>query len=76
MPRYISFDKKQQLSMAKTFTLPHSDLSVQADELMNYAQEEYQFEPSQGVVDSILRYSQSLEVRKSKYTGLIETVSN
>jgi len=62
--------------MAKTFTLSHSDLSVQADELMNYAQEEYQFEPSQGVVDSILRYSQSLEVRKSKYTGLIETVSN
>lgn len=62
--------------MAKTFTLSHSDLSVQADELMNYAQEEYQFEPSQGVVDSILRYSQSLEVRKSTYMGLIETVSN
>ena len=62
--------------MAKTFTLSHSDLSVQADELMNYAQEEYQFEPSQGVVDSILRYSQSLEVRKSNYVGLVETVSN
>lgn len=62
--------------MAKTFTLSNSDLSVQADELMNYAQEEYQFEPSQGVVDSILRYSQSLEIRKSKFVGTVETVSN
>lgn len=78
-PRYLSFYIKQQLQkthMAKTFTLTNSDLIVQADELMNYAQDEYQFEPSQGVVDSILRYSQSLEIRKSKFVGTVETVSN
>jgi hypothetical protein len=62
--------------MAKTFTLTNSDLSVQADELMNYAQDEFQFEPSQAVVDSILRYSQSLEIRKSKFVGAVETVAN
>lgn len=62
--------------MAKTFTLSHSDLSAKPDELMSYVQEEFRFEPSQGVVDSILRYSQSLEVRKSKFVGMVETVSN
>ncbi len=62
--------------MAKTFTLSHSDLSVKPEELMNFVEEEFRFDVSQGVVDSILRYSQSLEVRKSTYMGLIETVSN
>ena len=62
--------------MAKTFTLSHSDLSVKPDELMNYVQEDFGYEPSKGVVDSILRYSQSLDVRKSKFVGLVETVSN
>lgn len=62
--------------MAKTFTLSKSDLSVQADELMSYAGEEFKYEASQGVIDAILRYSQSLEIRKSKLVGLVETVSN
>ena len=62
--------------MAKTFTLSKSDFSVQADELMSYAGEEFKHEPSQGVIDAILRYSQSLEIRKSKFVGLVETVSN
>lgn len=62
--------------MAKTFTLSQSDLSVKPDEVMNYVEEDFRFEPSQGVVDAILRYSQSLEVRKSKMVGVVETVSN
>lgn len=62
--------------MAKTFTLSHPELSIKPEELMNYAQEDFRYEPSQGVVDSILRYSQSLEIRKSKLVGLVETVSN
>lgn len=62
--------------MAKTSTLPHSELSVRPDELMSYAEEDFRYEPSQGVVDSILRYSQSLEVRKSKMVGVVETVAN
>ncbi len=62
--------------MARTFTLLHSDITVKSDELINYVEEDFGFEPSQHVVDSILRYSQSLEVRKSMYTGLIETVAN
>lgn len=62
--------------MAKIFTQLHSDITVKSEELKNYVEEDFGFEPSQQVVDSILRYSQSLEVRKSKYTGLIETVAN
>ena len=62
--------------MAKTFTLLKSDLSVNPDEVMNYAAQELNQEPSQGVVDAILRYSQSLEIRKSKFVGTVETVSN
>jgi hypothetical protein len=62
--------------MAKTFTLSKSDLSVQADELMSYAGEDFKYEPSQGVVEALLRYSQSLEIRKSKFVGTVETVSN
>lgn len=62
--------------MAKTFTRSNSDLSVKPEELMNYAEEDFRYEPSKGVVDSILRYSQSLEVRKSKFVGTVETVAN
>lgn len=43
---------------------------------MSYAGEEFKYEASQGVIDAILRYSQSLEIRKSKLVGLVETVSN
>ena len=62
--------------MAKTFTQVNSDLSVKADELMSYAEEDFKYEASQGVIDRILRYSQSLEIRKSKVVGTVETVTN
>lgn len=62
--------------MARTFTQLHSDITVKSEELINYVEEDFGFEPSQAVVDSILRYSQSYEVRESKMVGLIETVSN
>jgi hypothetical protein len=62
--------------MPKTSTLLHPELSVKPEELMNFVEEDFKFEPSQHIVDTILRYSQSLEIRKSSYTGLIENVCN
>jgi hypothetical protein len=62
--------------MAKTSTRLHPELNVKPEELISYVQEDYKFEASQSIIDSILRYSQSLDVRKSKMVGIIETVSN
>jgi len=62
--------------MPKTSTLKNADLSIKPEELMSFVQEDFKFEPSQHVVDAILRYSQSLEIRKSSYVGLIESVCN
>jgi hypothetical protein len=62
--------------MDKTSTRLHPELNVKPEELISYVQEDYKFEASQSIIDSILRYSQSLDVRKSKMVGIIETVSN
>ena len=62
--------------MAKTSTRLHPELNVKPEELISYVQEDYKFEAPKSIIDSILRYSKSLEVRKSKIVGNIETVSN
>lgn len=62
--------------MPKTFTLSRTELSVKPEELMSFVEGDFKFEPSQSVVDTILRYSQSLEIRKSSYVGFIESVCN
>ncbi|MCK6640380.1 MAG: hypothetical protein RL007_2625 [Bacteroidota bacterium] len=62
--------------MAKTSTRLHPELNVKPEELISYVQEDYKFEAPKSIIDSILRYSKSLEVRKSKIVGTIETVSN
>lgn len=62
--------------MAKTSTRLHPELNVKPEELISYVQEDYKFEAPKSIIDSILRYSMSLEVRKSKIVGTIETVSN
>lgn len=78
--QYLIFDmrftRNNSSHMARTFTQLHSDITVKSEELINYVEEDFGFEPSQAVVDSILRYSQSYEVRNSTMVGLIETVSN
>lgn len=62
--------------MAKTSTRLHPELNVKPEELISYVQEDYKFEAPKSIIDSILRYSKSLEVRKSKIVGTIESVSN
>jgi hypothetical protein len=62
--------------MAKTSTRLHPELNVKPEELISYVQEDYKFEAPKSVIDSILRYSQSLDIRKSKMVGSIETVAN
>lgn len=62
--------------MAKTSTRLHPDLNVKPEELISYVQEDYKFEAPKSIIDSLLSYSKSLEVRKSKIVGTIETVSN
>lgn len=62
--------------MNKTSTLKSINLSVNSEDLLHYASGEQQDEPRQHIVDSLLRFSRSLEVKTSKLVGEIESVTN
>jgi hypothetical protein len=62
--------------MNKTSTPKIMNLGINSEDLLHYASGEQQEEPRQHVVDTLLRFSRSLEVKSSKLVGKIENVSN
>ena len=79
--QYLSQDRRftirtNNLPMAKTSTLDIMNLSIDSDDLFRFAEEEFSAEPRQQVIDTLLRFSRSLEIRPSSLVGQIETVSN
>jgi hypothetical protein len=62
--------------MNKTTTLEMMNLGIDSEDLFRYGNEEYNEEPGQHVIDNLLRFSKSLEVRSSKMIGQIESVTN
>jgi hypothetical protein len=62
--------------MNKTSTLKIMDLRINSEDLLHFANGEQQEEPGQHVIDNLLRFSRSLEVKPSKMVGTIESVTN
>lgn len=62
--------------MNKTSTLEIMKLPIDSFELLRYVQENENEEPGTHVVDALLRYSRSLEIRPSEYVGQLEMVQN
>lgn len=62
--------------MAKTSTLDIMNFSIDSNDLFRFAEENFSEEPGQHVIDSLLRYSRSLEIRPSSLVGTIENVNN
>jgi hypothetical protein len=62
--------------MNKTSTLKIMDLRINSEDLLHFANGEQQEEPRQHVIDNLLRFSRSLEVKPSKMVGKIENVTN
>lgn len=62
--------------MNKTFTLNIMNLGIDSEELFRFSNEEHNEEPRQHIIDNLLRFSRSLEVRPSKMVGQIESVTN
>jgi len=62
--------------MQKTSTSDVMDLSINSDELFRFAEENLPAEPRQHVIDTLLRFSRSLEIRPSVHVGQTETVNN
>ncbi|HET6993034.1 MAG TPA: hypothetical protein VFJ43_17000 [Bacteroidia bacterium] len=52
------------------------NLRIDSEDLLRYSNEEHNEEPRQHVIDSLLRFSRSLEVKTSKMVGKIEAVTN
>jgi hypothetical protein len=52
------------------------NLGINSEDLLHFANGEEQEEPRQHVIDSLLRFSRSLEVKPSKLVGKIESVTN
>ncbi len=51
-------------------------LGIDSEDLLRYAAEEHNEEPRRHVIDSLLRYSRSFEIRPSSMIGSIESVTN
>jgi hypothetical protein len=62
--------------MNKTSTLKIMNLGINSEDLLHFANGEQQEEPRQHVIDSLLRFSRSLEIKPSKMVGKIESVTN
>ena len=62
--------------MAKTSTLDVMNFSINNEDLFRFAEEEFSEEPGQHVIDSLLRFSRSLEIRPSAFVGQIESLKN
>jgi hypothetical protein len=62
--------------MIKTTTPETLNFSISNEDLLRFAEEKFPEEPGQHVIDSLLRYSRSLEIKPSKLVGMIESVTN
>ena len=62
--------------MNKTSTPKIMNLGINSEDLLHFASGEQQEEPGQYVIDILLRFSRSLEVKTSKMVGRIENVTN
>jgi hypothetical protein len=62
--------------MDETSTPELMDFSINSDELFQFAEQNLSAEPRQHVIDSILRFSRSLEIRPSSMIGKFESVTN
>jgi hypothetical protein len=62
--------------MNKTFTHQPMKLPIDSSELLRFAQEHSNEEPGNHIIDNLLRYSKSLEIKESKLIGLVETIGN
>jgi hypothetical protein len=52
------------------------NLGINSEDLLHFANGEKQDEPRQHVIDNLLRFSRSLEVKNSSLVGKIESVTN
>ncbi|MCX6311991.1 MAG: hypothetical protein NT084_10205 [Bacteroidetes bacterium] len=52
------------------------NLGIDSEDLFRFSNEEHKEEPRQHIIDSLLRFSRSLEVKSSKMVGKIESVKN
>jgi hypothetical protein len=62
--------------MNKTSTSDVFEISMNSEDLFRFAEENFSDEPGQHVIDSLLRYSRSLEIRPSQLIGQIESIKN
>ncbi len=62
--------------MNKTTTLKIMNLGIDSEDLLRFSNEEHNEEPRQHIIDNLLRFSRSLEIRPSKMVGQIESVKN
>lgn len=52
------------------------NLGIDSEDLFRFSNEEHNEEPRQHIIDNLLRFSRSLEVKSSKMVGKIESVKN
>lgn len=64
------------MSRTTTLKIENSDLQVNSEDLINFAAENDQYEPSEQVIKNILGFSKALEVKPSKSMKHFETVLN
>ncbi|CAN5185305.1 hypothetical protein BH09BAC5_BH09BAC5_22340 [soil metagenome] len=62
--------------MIKNSTLEIMNLGLNSEDLLHFANGEQMEEPRQHIIDNLLRFSKSLEVKNSSMVGKIETISN
>jgi hypothetical protein len=62
--------------MDKTSTLDNMSISINNTDLARFAAEDYPYDPGDQLVNRLLRYSRSLEVKNSKLIDCIENVLN
>ena len=64
--------------MGRTTTLFNTELTTtqESEMLMEFASEEFQWEPSEQTIANILNYSRALEVKPSVMVNHIESVLN
>jgi hypothetical protein len=67
--------------MIKTTTTEIMSLNIESEDLLRYSNEDPStgsgpLEPRQHVIDALLRFSRSLEIKKSAMVGEIESITN
>lgn len=62
--------------MNKTATQDFQNLPIDSAELLKYSEDNSSYEPGDHVIDSLLRFSRSFEVRNSEMLGKAEFIFN